>query len=199
MLKLLIVTIAALTLAAPAATAQSAPMPAGVYQMDRGRSSLGWKVKNPGLSNYTARFTRFEATLDIDPAKPENAKLAVTVDPTSIRTDFPFADRFDTELIEDADFFNSAKFPEITFASTKIERTGEKTAKVTGDLTLVGVTKQLIIDVTLDAAKEQPGNSKPALAFSATAKLARSDFGIVTRTFIADEVSLLMEAVFIKR
>jgi polyisoprenoid-binding protein YceI len=198
MLRLLIVTIAALTLAAPAATAQSAPMPAGVYQMDRGRSSLDWKVKNPGLSNYTARFTRFEATLDIDPAKPENAKLAVTVDPTSIRTDFPFADHFDTELIEDADFFNSAKFPEITFASTKIERTGEKTAKVTGDLTLVGVTKQLIIDVTLNAAKEQPGNSKPALAFSATAKLKRSDFGIVTRTFIADEMLLLMEAVFIK-
>jgi polyisoprenoid-binding protein YceI len=196
MLRLLIVGIAAIGLAASAATAQSLPMPAGVYQMDRGR--LHWKVKNPGFANYTARFTRFEAALDIDPARPESARLTVTVDPTSIRTDFPFSDHFDTELIEDADFFNSAKFPMITFASTKIERTGEKTAKVTGDLTLLGVTKQLTIDVTLNAAKEQPGNGKPALGFSATGKLQRSDFGIVTRTFITDEVLLLIEAEFIK-
>jgi len=201
MLKPFIVTIAALTLAAPAAIAQSAPLPAGVYQMDRGHASLHWKINHLGLSNYTARFTRFEATLDIDPAKPEAAKLAVTVDPTSIRTDYPFAERkdFDKELIEDADFFNTAKFPKITFTSTKIERTGEKTAKVTGNLTLLGVTKPLTIDATLNAAKEHPGNKKPALGFSATAKLKRSDFGMTTRAaFLGDEVTLLIEAEFIK-
>jgi polyisoprenoid-binding protein YceI len=201
MLKPLVVAVAALILCAPAAIGQSAPMPAGVYQMDRGHASLHWKINHLGLSNYTARFTRFEASLDIDPAKPESARLTVAVDPTSIRTDYPFAERkdFDKELIEDADFFNASKFPKITFISTKIERTGEKTAKVTGDLVMLGISKPLTLDVVLNGAKEHPGNKKPALGFSATAKLKRSDWGLTTRApFLGDEVSLLIEAEFIK-
>ncbi len=192
MRRFLILAIAALPLVARAATAQPV-LTAGVYLLDSARSSLHWKVSNPGLSNYTARFTRLEATLDIDPAKLQEAKLAVIVDPTSLRTDFPFAESFDKELIEDAAFFNSAKFPKINFASTKIEQTSETTFKVTGDLTLVGVTKPLTIDVTLTAPKEQPGNSKSALAFSATSTLKRSGFGIVTRIFVSDDVLLVIE------
>jgi polyisoprenoid-binding protein YceI len=196
MRRILLLAIAALPLVAPVATAQPL-LKAGVYELDSARSSLHWKVSNPGLSNYTARFTKLEATLEIDPAKLEDAKLAVIVDPTSLRTDFPFAESFDKELIENVAFFNSETFPKIKFASTKIEQTSETTFKVTGDLTLVGVTKPLTIYVTLAAPKEQPGNSKSALAFSATSTLNRSGFGIVTRIFVSDEVLLMIEGVLI--
>lgn len=187
---------------APAPAPASAPVDAaGAYAMDRTHASLTWKVPHLGLSNYTARFTKFDATLTIDPAKPEGGKLSVTIDPTSIRTDYPFAERkdFDKELSEDARFFNTSKFPALTFTSTKIERTGEKTANVTGDLTLLGVTKPIVIAVTLNGAREHPAMKKPALGFSGVAKVKRTDFGMMALVpAVGEEVTLLIEAEFVK-
>ena len=196
------VTIAlALALASPVAFAQAPADAAGTYAMDRTHASLTWKVPHLGLSNYTARFTKFDATLTIDPAKPEDGKLAVTIDPTSVRTDYPFAERkdFDKELTEDARFFNTPKFAALTFTSTKIARTGENTADVTGDLTLLGVTKPVTIAVTLNGAREHPALKKPALGFSGVAKLKRTDFGMSALVpLVGDEVTLLIEAEFVK-
>lgn len=175
--------------------------PAGTYRMDRAHSSLTWKVNHLGLSSYTARFSRFDATLEIDPAKPQAAKVVVTVDPTSVRTDYPFTESsdFDKQLGEDANFFSAGKFARITFASTKVERTGRTTARVTGDLTLLGITKPLTILVTLNGAKIHPMAQAPALGFSGIAKLRRSDFGMTHMLpLIGDEVTVLIEAEFLK-
>ena len=198
MFKFFGLAVAALHLVAPPATPQPV-LEAGVYELDRTRSSLRWKVTNPSLSNYTARFTNFDAILDIDPAKLGAAALAVTIDPKSLRTDFPFAETFDRELIQDSTFFNSVKFPKIDFTSTKIEQTSETSFEVVGILTLIGVPRPLIIDVTIAELREQQGNGSLALAFSATSTLKRSEFGIITRIFISDDVLLRIEGVLLRR
>lgn len=197
MFKFLGLAVAALPFVAPLATAQSA-FEAGVYVLDHTRSSVRWRVTNPSLSYYTARFTKFDAILDVDPAKLSSATLAVTIDPKSLRTDFPFAETFDRELIEDSTFLNSVKFPKIAFTSTKIEQTNEANFKVVGVLTLVGAQRPLTIDVTVAKQKEQQGSSSSALAFSATSKLKRSEFGIITRIFISDDVLLEIEGVLLR-
>jgi polyisoprenoid-binding protein YceI len=197
----LIAGIVALMLGVAAARAEPTAQPAGTYEIDHAHSSLTWKVNHLGLSNYTARFSRFHAVLHIDPAKPETAKVLVTVDPTSIRTDYPFAESsdFDKELGEGENFFNANKFGRIVFSSTRVERTGRTTARVTGNLTMLGITRPLTIQVTLNGAKPHPIAGVPALGFSGIAKLRRSDFGMTFMLpLVGDEVTLLIEAEFLK-
>jgi polyisoprenoid-binding protein YceI len=197
----LIASIVALMLDIAAARAEPAAQPAGTYRIDPAHSSLTWKVNHFGLSNYTARFSRFDAILDIDPARPERAKVFVTVDPTSIRTDYPFAESrdFDKELGDGEKFFNAKKFTQIIFSSTWVERTGGTTARVMGDLTLLGVAQPLTIEVALNGAKRHPTAGVPALGFSGVAKLKRSDFNMTFMVpLVGDEVTLLIEAEFLK-
>ncbi len=174
-----------------------ASMPAGVYALDDTHASLTWKVSHMGMSNYTARFTKMTGELTFDPANPANSSLKATVDPASVRTDYPKPQEkdFDKKLAMDADWFNAGQFPIITFNSTKIEITGEKTAKVTGDLTFLGVTKPVTLDAVFNGAyAKMPMREIPAMGFSATGKIKRSDFGFSTYVpMIGDEVDLMIE------
>lgn len=175
-------------------------MPAGLYKLDKGHASLTWKVSHLGLSDYTARFTRFDAGLNLDPANPANSSVSVTVDPTSIETDYPFPEKkdFDAKLVSDESWFNAGTFPSIEFKSTAVEVTGENTGKITGDLEFLGVTKPLTLDVVFNGAfAMQPFSKKPALGFSATGTLKRSEWGMGTYVpNIGDDVELLIEVEF---
>ncbi|MEO1206076.1 MAG: YceI family protein [Pseudomonadota bacterium] len=205
MLKLALALAAGLAVVSPAVAESVKPaaldVPAGTYAIDPTHASVTWKVGHLGLSNYTARFVKFDAKLDFDPAAMDKSKLTVTIDPKSIRTDYPFADTkdFDKKLAEDAEYFNANAHPEITFTSTAVEMTGEKTAKVTGDMTMLGVTKPVTLDVTLNGAmKEQPFAKKPALGFSASTVIKRSEFGFTKLVpVVSDDVTLLIEAEFL--
>ncbi|MEL7049913.1 MAG: YceI family protein, partial [Pseudomonadota bacterium] len=116
-------------------------------------------------------------------------------------TDYPLADTkdFDRKLAEDPEYFNANAHPEITFVSTAVEMTGEKAAKVSGDLTLLGVTKPATMDVTLNGGmKLQPFAKKPAVGFSASTTIKRSEFGFTKLIpAVGDEVSLQIEAEFL--
>lgn len=191
-------TAAALALAIAVAPAH-AQVPAATYKLDPTHASVTWKVKHMGLSNYTARFTKIDATLNYDPANKSQSKISVTIDPKSLKTDFPFPDKtdFDTELSMGQDWFNAGEYKAITFTSTSVEMTGDKTAKVTGDLTLLGVTKPVVLDVVLNAEIEHPMTKKPAVGFSATGTFKRSDFGMMKYVpMVGDDVQLLIETEF---
>ncbi|MEM6781707.1 MAG: YceI family protein [Pseudomonadota bacterium] len=196
---------AALVVVPVAAKAEMTPiaqMPAGVYELDKTHASLTWKVSHLGLSDYTARFNTFDASLTLDPANITQSSVNVTISPLSIETDYPNADEkdFDKKLTEGEDWFNVGAFPEITFASTAIEQTGENTGKVTGDLSLLGVTKPVTLDVVFNGAYEsKPFANVPAVGFSATGTIKRSDWGFDTYVpTIGDEVELLIEVEFEK-
>ena len=199
--------LAAALLAAPAwAQVPSSPVkveaPAGTYVIDPTHASLTWKVNHLGLSNYTARFTRMDATLTFDPAAPEKTVVKATVHLTSIETDYPNKEKkdFNKVLATDAKWFNAMKFPAITFASAKVEKTGDATAKLHGDLTFLGVTKPLVMDVTYNGSmKEHPFTKSGALGFSAVGSLKRSDFGMTNGApYVGDEVSFAIEAEFMQ-
>ncbi len=160
------------------------------FTFDKHHTSIQFSLDHLGFSSYRARFLDFDGTLSLDEKKPENSKLNVVVRPKGIRTDL---DEFDAKL-QGEKFFNSAKFPEATFKSTKIERTGEKTAKVTGDFTLLGVTKPVTFDVTLYQIGEEAFCSCYKAGFSAKATIKRSDFGMSEYVpYVGDEVTLTVE------
>lgn len=176
-----------------------AEMPAGEYKLDPHHASLTWSVSHQGLSNYTARFTKIDATLTLDPKDLTKSKLVATVQPGSVKTDYPASEKkdFDKELA-DSQWFNVAKFPEAKFESTKIVKTGKDTGKIEGNLTFMGVSKPLTLDVKFNGAYEkQPMYDQPALGFSATATIKRSDWGLKTYVpIIGDDVTLRIEAEF---
>jgi polyisoprenoid-binding protein YceI len=184
--------------AGPALAQTPADVPAGSYKLDPTHASLTWKVNHMGLSNYTARFTKLDATLTYDPADPSRSTLTATVDPSSIRTDHPGA--FDKELREDPRFFKTAQFPEIKFVSKSLQKTGDKTGKMTGDLTFMGQTKPVTLDVTFNGSfKEHPLTKKPAIGFSATGTVKRSQFGMDALVpYVSDDVAIAIEAEFQK-
>ena len=190
---------AGLAFAASSASAQLATdAPAGTYTTDPTHTSVTWKVSHMGLSNYTARFAKADATLKFDPTNPEGAKLTATIDPASIKTDYPFVEKenFDKVLFESAKWFNGSVSKSITFKSTNVKMTGDKTADVTGDLTLLGVTKPVTLKVVFNGGlASHPMAKKPALGFSATGTVKRSEFGMTNALpFIGDDVTLLIEA-----
>lgn len=176
------------------------PVPSGAYVMDNTHASLTFRINHLGLSNYTARFTDFDINLNLDVDNPENSTVTATVNPTSVRTDYPGEKDFDGEIANDANFFNAGQFPEVTFASTSVEKTGDNTATITGDLTMLGTTLPITLDATLVGALEQhPFVGSPAVGFSATGTLDRSDFGMTHLIpNVGDAVTFIIEAEFIK-
>ena len=202
-MKFMILTLALLAFPFMAQAQEGTPvsgMPSGLYELDKSHASLIWKVSHLGLSNYTARFTRFDVDLDFDAQDPVRSRVRAEIDPTSIETDYPNPEQkdFDAQLVNEASWFNAEQFPKITFESTSVEKTGDNTGKVTGDLTFLGVTKPITLDVTFNKALGQhPFANKPALGFSATGSLKRSDFGMNTYIpNIGDEVDIILEVEF---
>ncbi len=177
-------------------------MPAGVYTVDQSHASLIFKVSHAGLSNYNARFKSMDAQITLDPKDPTKSVVTASIDPLSIETDNTSKEKnFNKELATGEQWFNAKKFPKITFKSTKIEKTDDKHGKMTGDLTLLGVTKPVTLDVTFNGAyAEQPFSKKPTLGFSATTTIKRSDWGFDTYVpMIGDDIQIQIEAEFPKK
>jgi polyisoprenoid-binding protein YceI len=194
---------------APAAPAAEAPVeglsdiPAGAYKIDPAHANLVFRVNHMGFSNYTARFAKFDASLQLDPAHPEVATLTATVDPASLDLPTPPAG-FVAELTGEK-FLDAKKFPQMTFKSTKIEPVGVRNAHVTGDFTMHGVSKPVTLEMTFNGGWAGiPQDPHARIGFSAHGKLNRSDFGVGygvpapgSHMGVGDEVEITIEAEFI--
>src|SRR3984957_17394727 len=170
-------------------------------------SSLTFKIDHMGLSHYTARFTKFNATLELDPAKLTGSSVTVSVDPTSVRTDYsgdfkaaqkdsPYKS-FDEQIARDSKFLNADKFGTVTFKSTKVVQTGE-TLKITGDLSFLGVTKPVSLTGSVVGSLDKPPFlGKGVVGFSATRIVKRSDRGLSgTEAFLGDDVTIIFQGEF---
>lgn len=163
------------TLALAAATD---PAPSGAYKTDPSHSSFSWSFNHSGLSHYTARFTKVDARLDWKPEKPETSTLSVTIDPLSVRTDYPWPEKVDFDAeIGSGETFLAAK--PITFVSKTIHVTGEKTGTVEGLLSFRGETHPATLDVTFNGSMaEHPMMGVPKIGFSAIGRIRRSQWGM---------------------
>ncbi|MBS0331666.1 MAG: YceI family protein, partial [Proteobacteria bacterium] len=191
----------ALTLAvsaAPAALAQGtttspAAVQAGTYKLDPAHGKITWSVTHFGFSTYVGQFAHVDATLKIDPKAVGASTLDVTVDANSLGTLNP---ALDTHL-KSKDFLDVAAFPTASFKATKVARTGEKTADITGELTLHGVTRPVVVHATFNQAGVNPLDKKYELGFAGSAEINRSDFGIKAYVpAVSDRVTLTIEAEF---
>ncbi len=194
-------------LAGPAvapALAQGAA-PAGDYVLDKTHATLQWQGLHNGLSWYTARFVNFDVQLKFDPADVTKSKITATIDPKSIETDFAKTRAagnttdFNGELANDARFFNSGKFPQITFTSTAVTKTGENKGKMTGNLTFLGVTKPVTLDVTYIGFKSYPAPRKPKIGFQAVGTINKTQWGMAAGGAIADDVKIEINAEFAQK
>lgn len=188
---------ATLVLAPASGLAQSSPDPAaaqaGAFAADPGHTKVTWSVNHFGFSTYIGQFSAVAATMKLDPKDLSATSLEATVQTASLGT---FNPALDTH-IKSPDFLDTAKFPTATFKATGVTRTGERTADVTGDLTLHGVTKPITIHAVFNRGGANPVDKTYRLGFSGKAEIKRSDFGVKAYVpAIGDEVTLQIEAEF---
>ena len=160
---------AALFAVAPALTVSAAD----TYAVDKAHSEVLITVKHL-VSRVSGNFQDFDGKIVIDRAKPEASSAEFTIKATSINTNNARRD----DHLRTPDFFDVAKFPEISFKSTKVQPKGKDAFEVTGDLTMRGVTKPVVLAVSfLGDIKDQMGNDKAG--FEATTTINRKDFGVL--------------------
>jgi len=176
MKRLLLLTASVASLSAFAAQGAKVPN-AENYAIDDSHSGVVFGWNHFGFSNPSARFDKIEGSLQLDKADITKSTVSISLPLASIDTGVPKLD----EELKGPDFFDSAKYPVITFKSSKVEKSGENGLKVTGELTVHGVTKTVTLDgkVNKIGVFEIPGVIKaPTAGFDATTTIKRSDFGV---------------------
>ena len=162
-LGLAVAVVSSVTLAAPVD-----------YKIDPTHTATVFNWNHFGFSTPSANFTDIQGVIKVDNAKPANSSVEVTIPLSSINSSVAALDK---EFQQEA-WFNAAKYPNITFKSTKVETKDKKHFKITGDLTVKGVTKPVVLDAVLNKQGEHPMLKVPAIGFNATTSFNRSDFGI---------------------
>ncbi|HEX4711371.1 YceI family protein [Phenylobacterium sp.] len=184
-------------LAAPAvAQAPLGPddIPAGVYVIDSKEALVRYGTVHLGFTEFWGTFPGATGTLTIDPKAIGATRLDVTVPVASIETTNR---ELNGEFLSEA-FFAADKYPVMRFVSTGVTRTGARTAKVAGNLTIHGVTKPVVLDVTFNAAGPNPLKKKVlTLGFKGEGVVKRSEFGLGKYVpFVSDETTITISAPF---
>ena len=184
-------------LAAAPAAAQSV-----TYAVDITHSSFLFSANHIGYTNVFGLFREWGGEFTFDPVAPEKATVKIEVKTESIdtndrRVQAQGGRRGRDEHLRSADFFNVKEFPTMTFVSTKVEKTGEKTGKLHGNITLLGQTKPVVFDVTFNKVAPHPVpayNKVMTSGFSIRGTIKRTDFGMKFGVpAVSDEVALFIE------
>lgn len=144
------------------------------YKIDPTHTATVFSWNHFGFSTPSANFSDIQGVIKVDNAKPANSSVEVTIPVSSVNTNVTALDK---EFQEEG-WFNSAKYPNITFKSTKVETKDKKHFKITGNLTVKGITKPVVLDAVLNKQGEHPMAKVPAIGFNATTSFNRSEFGI---------------------
>lgn len=183
------------------ATTTSSPASVITWKLDPAHSHAEFKVKHMMISNVKGSFSGLSGTLVENPTDPTRSSVEAAIDIATLTT----GDAQRDAHLKSADFFEVEKYPQMTFKSTKVERKSEGEYRVTGDLTLHGVTKPVTFAVEGPSApnKDPWGNTR--IGLSATTKINRKDFGLNWNAaletggfLVGEQVQVTIEAQFIK-
>jgi len=175
---------------------------ATTWTIDPDHSNIGFKVRHLMVSNVKGSFDKYTGVVEINDKDITKSKVEVSIDTNSINTNVQKRD----EHLRSADFFDVAKYPTMTFVSKKVATAGKDKLKVTGDLTLHGITKQVVLDVEgpTKESKDPWGNIRKGA--SATTKINRKDFGLVWNkaletggVAVGEEIAITLEIEMIKK
>jgi polyisoprenoid-binding protein YceI len=190
-------SIAALA-AAPATSAQTAPatVPAATYVIDSHHTLARFGVTHFGINEFFGTFPGATGTLTLDPRDLAATTLDVTLPVATVSTANATLDR----ELAGADWFDAARFPAMRFVSTRVTRTGARTATIAGNLTMHGVTKPIVLNATFEAAAINPMNKAYTLGFRATGVIRRTAFGVSKYApMVSDDTTITISAAFEKK
>ena len=179
----------------PDQTSEVTEVRAGQYVLDPNHASLIWKLNHLGFSTFIGTFNEFEASLDFDPEDIENASLEVVINTSSLDVDIP---EFEEELRGD-NWFDVAVFPQAVYRTTRfVESIDEDTFLFEGDLTLLGTTAPVSLEVNFHGGGRNFLTRSYTVGFSGSAKFNRSDFGLdrFTSFGVGDEIDLEIHVEF---
>lgn len=179
----------ALIAATPAAAADYAIDTKGQH------ASINFRIKHIGFSWLTGRFDKFSGTISYDDKDPGKSTVKVEIDPASISSNHAERDKH----LRGEDFLDVAKFPTATFVSKSVKAAGDGKAAITGDLTLRGVTKEVVIDASFVGGGPDPWGGE-RVGFTGTTKLTLADFGIIKELGPASKaVDLIIDVEAVKQ
>jgi len=167
------------------------------WSLDKAHSKLGFTVTHMLISDVDGSFTDFDATITSSKDDFSDAVVEMTAKTSSVNTQ---NEKRDAHL-KNEDFFDAAKHSTITFKSKTFEKVGENKYKVTGDLTLHGVTKPVTLDATLRGTTVNPMSKKTVAGFKVTGTIKRSDFNFGTKypnAMLSEEVAITANTEFVK-
>jgi polyisoprenoid-binding protein YceI len=165
------------------------------WQIDPKHTAAQFSVRHLGISTVRGWFDKVSGTVQYDPAHVEKSSLQATIEAASVNTRVEMRDND----LRSPHFFDAAKYPTITFQSKKVESAGTGKLKVTGDLTMHGVTKEVVLDVDgpTPPVKDQKGEER--MGASATTKINRMDFGVAGASGVAgDEITITLDIEMLK-
>ncbi|GAB6855090.1 YceI family protein [Asaia astilbis] len=166
---------------------------AGSYAIEPYHTQVGFTLLHMGFTNFSGSFSQATGSLTLDPAHLEKTVLDVTLPVDSVQTTVAKLD----EELKGADWFDAKKFPTAHFVSTHVTRTGGKTANITGDLTLHGVTRPVTIRAHLIGSGINPLDKKETVGFEGNAVIMRSAFGVNRYVpLVGDSVTLHIAGAF---
>ena len=171
------------------------------WAFDQAHSSVNFMVRHMVVSKVRGRFTKWDGTLAMDETNPVGGSVEVSIEAGSIDTGVEQRDGH----LRSPDFFDVAKFPTLTFKSTKVEAAGAGALKVTGDLTMHGVTRPVVLDVEYSGSAKDPWGGVRA-GFSARTTIDRKDFGLAYNqlletggVLVGETIEIAIEAEMVKQ
>ena len=183
-------------------TVSSAPAAATSWKIDPDHAQVGFKVRHLMVSNVRGNFDKVAGTVQIDEADISRSTVNVTIDTSSVNTGIARRD----EHLRSADFFDVARFPTMTFVSRKVAKAGPGNLQVTGDLTIHGVTRPVVLNVDGPTAEIKDPWGMTRRGVSAGARIDRKDFGLVWNKVleaggvaVGDDVEIHLEVELIKK
>ena len=172
-----------------------------MWALDGAHSQAEFSVRHMMIANVRGEFREISGTLQLDERNIENSSVNVTINTASVQTNDPKRD----DHLKSPDFFDVANYPEITFHSTKWQQRGEDELLVRGDLTIHGVTKEVVLrtEGPTAEAKDPWGNTR--IGFSAKTKINRKDFGLGWNValetggiLVGEDITITLETQFVK-
>jgi len=176
---------------------------ADTWQFAKGYTDIRFSWDNMGLSRQSARFTDVDGRLEFSPTDPEQSAIEVRIRSASIQSG---AKDFD-DLLRRPEFFDATNYPYITFRSTRVEATGERSGVIAGDLTILGITKPIVLSAKWNFTGAHPlAQVNPSYdglwmsGFSAKTTVERSGWGLKRGLpLVSDEVEITIEAEFVRK
>ncbi len=180
----------------------TAPVRAAIWEIDPARSRVQFTIRHMVLSDVPGEFKRLNGAVDWDPQSPAQAKIDVTIEAASVDTRNAKRDAH----LRSSDFFEVEKHPNITFRSTRVEPAGNGKLRITGDLTIRGVTRSVTLAVDGPQPEVTDPQGRVRVGATATTRINRKDFGLLwNRPFdagglvLADEVSIRLTVELVRK